>query len=521
MSHNTIYHKWVPQWLKLPLLIMAMFPHLMLMSLFHSNSAFTSSFLDVDSDDLQYLLMLMYGTIVVTLLVLPRFLAYFSVKYYILLMSSVSIIILYVVSVTNNYHVILVMRFLEGIFGVLEGAIFLPLITAELKTKHARIVAYLFLYAIMLTGGTITTSLLKTSIENYNFQHMVLMIVYFHIFVLIVAFSIFNTNRFFAKIPLYQLDHVSCFLLWLSLQSGAYAIIYGKRLMWLESNQIVFCLFLFMISSGLFILKQKYSKRPIFHLEVFSYVHILVGILLFFIFYVIRAGLNNVYSIMANVWKWPWEYINNIQYFNVGGTILGILISGILLVRAVSSKTIFASGFAILAIDCAWFTYVFYPDTTLWTIAPPLFLQGIGQGLLFTPLVMYIITGLPPNLVSNGAVMGTTVRFWTTAIGYSIMQNAILYLSLKHADSLSMNFSPTNPIFSTLWNSNFNSNLSKLTYNDAVSVTIGGFKSKISAQALLLSNMEIFTILFWIALATTIIILLYKPAKIGVRNIFY
>ncbi len=463
----------------------------------------------------------MYGTIVVTLLVLPRFLAYFSVKYYVLLMSSASIIILYVVAMTNDYHVILVMRFLEGIFGVLEGAIFLPLITAELKTKHAKIVAYLFLYTIMLTGGTITTSLLKTSIENYNFQHMVLMIVYFHIFVLVVAFSIFNTNRFFAKIPLYQLDHVSCFLLWLSLQSGAYALIYGKRLMWLESNQIVLCIFLFMISSGLFILKQKYSKRPIFNLEVFSYTHILVGVILFFIFYIIRSGLNNVYSIMANVWKWPWEYINNIQYFNVAGTILGIIISGIMLMRAVSSRTIFASGFAILAIDCAWFTYVFFPDTTLSTIAVPLFIQGIGQGLLFTPLVMYLITGLPPNLVSNGGVMGTTVRFWTTAIGYSIMQNAILYLSLKHADSLSTNFSPTNPIFSTLWNNNFNTNLSKLTYNDAVSITIGGFKSKISAQALLLSNMEIFTVLFWIALLTTIVILIYKPAKIGIRNIFY
>jgi predicted membrane-bound spermidine synthase len=159
MQHNTVYHQWVPQWLKLPLLILALFPHLMLLSLLHSNSAFTSSFMDVDSDDIQYLMILMYGTFVVTLLVLQRFMAYFSVKYYVLLMSSVSVLILYVLSVTNDYHVILVIRFLEGIFGLLEGAIFLPLIIAELKTRHAKVLAYLFMYTIMLTGGTITTSL--------------------------------------------------------------------------------------------------------------------------------------------------------------------------------------------------------------------------------------------------------------------------------------------------------------------------------------------------------------------------
>ncbi|WP_315058550.1 hypothetical protein, partial [Chryseobacterium indoltheticum] len=299
MQHNTIYHRWVPQWLKIPLLVLALFPHLMLLSILHSNSAFTSSFMDVDSDDIQYLMILMYGTFVVTLLVIQRFMAYFSVKYYVLLMSSISVIILYLLSVTNNYYAILVIRFLEGIFGVLEGAIFLPLIIAELKTRHAKIIAYLFMYSIMLTGGTITTSLLKSSIEDYDFQHMILMMVYFHVFILVIGIAIFNRNRFFQKKPLYQLDITSWFLLWTCLQSGGYAIIYGKRLMWFESDIIIVSFFIFLISGGLFMLKQRNSKRPLFHFEVFSSKNVIVGMLLFFIFYLIRSGLNNVYAIMA------------------------------------------------------------------------------------------------------------------------------------------------------------------------------------------------------------------------------
>ncbi len=520
MQHQSIYHNWVPQWIKLPLLVLAMFPHLMLMSLFHSNSAFTASFMDIDSDDIQYLLILMYGTMAATPFIMPRFMAYFSVKYYILLMSSVSIIILYVISVTSNYHVIVVLRVLEGLFGVMEGAIFLPLITAELKTKHARIIGYTFLYIFMLTGGTVTSSLLKFTIENYDFQHMVLMILYFHVLVLIISVSIFTTHRFFKKKPLYQLGITSWFLLWVSLQSGAYAAIYGKRLMWLESEIIVVCILTSLIAGGLFLLKQSLSKRPLLHIEILSHGHIIVGIILFFIFYVIRASLNNIYFIMATVWKWPWDYIVNIQYWNVAGTLFGFLISGICLAKNVSSKIIFFIGFLLLAIDCAWFTYTLYPDTTLATICPPLFLQGVAQGFLFTPLVMYLISGLQPQHVANGLALGTGVRFWGTAIGYAIMQNAILLLSTKHIDTLSADFTETNPIFYNQWSSILSDNVAKLTSNNATDLTATSFKTKLISQSLLLSNMEIFTSLFWLAIITAIIILVYRPFQTAIKNRF-
>ncbi len=518
MQHNTIYKNWVPQWLKLPLLILAMFPHVMLLSLFNSNSAFMASFLDIDSDDIQYLLILMYGTIVVTLLVYPRFMSYFSTKYYVLLMSSMSIIVLYLLSVVSDYRVVIFLRVLEGIFGNMEGIVFLPLIIGELKTKHARLIGYCFLYCFMLIGGNVTTSLLKDIIQDYDVRHMMLMIVYIHLIILVIALSIFNKNRYFEKKPLYQLDLSGWFLLWSCLQSGAYGFIYGKRLMWFESNIIIFCFLYSILAGGLFILKQWNARRPIFNFEIFSYKNCVNGAILFFIFYFIRSSLNNVYSIMATVWKWPWDYIVNVQYWNVAGTILGFISSAIFLMKGLSSRTIFAIGFSILAITSAWFTFTFYPDTTIATISPPLFLQGLAQGILFTPLVMYITTGIPNYLVPNGIVIGTSTRFWSTTIGYSFMQNAMLYLTTEHSNNLSFNFINTNPFFDAEWNQSFNNNISKLTSNDAMSSTALAYKTKINSQAILLSNMEIFTGLFWLALATTIILLLYKPIKITIRN---
>lgn len=222
---------------------------------------------------------------------------------------------------------------------------------------------------------------------------------------------------------------------------------------------------------------------------------------------------------MATVWKWPWDYIVNIQYWNVAGTLLGVLLSGICLIKGVSSRIVFFTGFLLLAVDCAWFTYTFYPDTTLFTICPPLFLQGVAQGLLFTPLVFFLISGMPEQYVANATALGTTTRFWTTAIGYALMQNLMLFLTLKHTDTLSFNLTDTNPIFYSQWNQIFGSNISKLPINESLSMTAGAFKAKMNAQAILLSNMEIFTGLFWLALVTTFVILLYHPVKIAVRNI--
>ncbi len=162
---------------------------------------------------------------------------------------------------------------------------------------------------------------------------------------------------------------------------------------------------------------------------------------------------------------------------------------------------------------------IYFPKASLSTICPPLFLQGAAQGLLFTPLVFFLISGTPEEYVSNATALGTTTRFWTTAIGYALMQNLMLILTLKHSDSLSANLTDTNPVFYNQWNQIFGANISKLPVNDSLSMTTGAFNAKITAQSILLSNMEIFTGLFWLALITAIGLLLYHPVKIAVRNI--
>lgn len=509
----SVFYRWAPKWLVMPLLILALFPHLMLMTLFSSNATFSASFLGVEADDIQFLFSLMYATIVVALLIMTRFFMFFNTKSYLLLMTSINIIILFAMTVTKTYEVLVTLRFLQGAFSVFEGAILLPVILSLMKSAHAKKIAYSILYGIMMCGATFTASLMKIAIENYDHNQMIYFVIYFHILVLFFIMAFFNTQRLFPKKPLYQLDISSCIILFISLITGAYAIVYGRKLDWFNSTSIQLSTICSLIFGALFVLKQQTTKRPLFHFTVFKSEHVILGILLFFVYYIIRAAMNLVYNTMRTTWKWPWENVIDSQYYNVYGSVLGISIALICLIRNYSYKLIFIASFLLLSASCFWFSKLFYPDTNTFTIQAAIAFQGLGQGLLFTPLIMYIISSVHPSIVSNAAMAGTAIRFWTTTIGFALMQNASWILGQKHQEILGSHFQATDTFFSDVWNKRFALNLGNHLSQDAEQLTAISFQNQINSQAMLLSNSEIFMALFWFGIFTTVAIIFYDPIK--------
>jgi hypothetical protein len=517
----TIYKRWVPEWLKLPLLLIALVPHLMLMSLFHSNATFSASFLGVETQDLQFLLSLMYGSVVVALLLVGRLLAYIPVRSYILLMYLAAIVILFAMSITSDYRIMAGLRLIEGIFGLLQGTVFLQLATPLIKSAHARVIGFLILYAIMLTGGSFTTSLVQGAIANYGWQEMIYIFIAFQFLVVLIALLLFNKNRFIRKYPLYQFDYASCIFLLIALHSGAYAVIYGYKYYWFSSPAIVIAALTCLLFSGLFIYKQSQEKRPLFNFNVFKSRELKQGVLVFFLFYIIRSGLHNVYGIMASVWNWPWQYIVNIQYFNVVGTVIGVAASGYLFIKGKSIRMIFAVAFFLFGLNCLGFTFIFYPDTNITYIGSLLFMQGFCQGWLFTPLVMYMIGGVPPKLIGNAAFVGTSIRFWSTNIGFAIINQATDMLNQKHMQNLTGKMDNSNPQLLDYWNSlllQFSRN------NDARTAT--GLAAKklygqVHDQSLLLSNMEIFTALAIVSLLGFLYVLFYTHVTLLYKKLLH
>ncbi|WP_407401569.1 hypothetical protein [Chryseobacterium sp.] len=510
---NSIFYKWIPKWAIVPILGVALFPHLMLMSIFSANSTFTASFLDIDIDDVQYLFSIMYAMFVCGTLLSVRFFHFFNLKTYLLIMTSINILILMAMTITKNYELIIVLRFLQGLFALLEGCILIPVLLSRLKSLHAKKIAYTILYGYMLTGATLTTSIVKIAIDNYDHNMMLRIVMFFHVGSLILYVSIFNGNRFFPKKPLYQLGLIGFLLLAAACLSGSFFFVYGKRYNWFDSDYIVIALIGALIFSGLFILQQATAKRPLFHFEVLKSKKVVIGMILFFIFYFTKQSISNIYQVMDVIWKWPWEFVLHMQYWIVYGSVIGLLTSLMALIKEAKFKYLFSLGFLFLGISFYWFSQLLVPDVAPHEVAPALFVFGLAQGILFTPLVLYILDSMNPSIMSHALLMGVTTRFWSMTVGFTVMQNSIWFLTKKHLTIITDDLLATNPIFSIEWDKTLEGNLSNHLNNDAISITAQTIGKKISIHTILISNIEIFTILTVITVLTSIVILFYSPVK--------
>ena len=507
---NSIFNKWVPHNIIISILLIALLPHLMILMMFNMNSTFTASFLDLEVDDIQFLFSLGYGMFVCGLFLHIRFFHYFNIRNYLLLMTMLNIVILFIMTLSINTQLLLVLRIIQCPIAIFEGCILYPILIHSIKGKNSRLITYSFLYGFMLTGDKFTTSIVKFAIENYNQNMILYTIIVLHVVALFIYVFFLNHNRMFPKIPLYQLNLPGVFLMMITLTSGAFMLIYGKKNYWFESPYIVGAFIICIVCAGLFILQQVTSKRPIYHFEVLKSKRVIAGVVMFFMFYLLRSSMSNIYQVMNVVWKWPWEYVLKIQYFNVAGSILGLYSAYQMVKRNVNFLTIFLIGFIILSSSMLYFSYIFLPDTRVEYVTPALFLEGVGQGVLFAPLVLYMLSSAKPEFYASVLQTGTAIRFWTTTISYSLLQNGLLYLTTKHQTYMTTNFDQSNSIFQNQFDTLFSKNNMTHLSDESTSLTVGTLKDKLANQALLISNIEIFRILFAIGFTVVIVLIIYK-----------
>ena len=513
MDQHSVFKRWIPDQFILPLLILSLFPHMMLLCIFSMNSTFSASFLDIDTDDIQFLFSLAYATIVCGLFINVRLFQFFNIRSFVLTMTIINIVILLLMSTTRNLNLLILLRLIQGPAMLFEGCILLPLIISRIKSDHSRLIAFSFLYGLMLTGDKFATSIVKFAIENFSHQMIYFIIIGLHLLTLFIFLLITNQNRMFSKKPLYQLNLGGIFSMLICLIAGAYVLVYGKKLYWFESKNIITAFVLCVTFAGIFLWRERTAKRPLFHFEIFKSKRVWTGLTLFIFFYLVRSSLGNIYHVMGRVWNWPWYYVLKIQYFNVAGSITGIVIAFFLMRFKVKFRVIFFIGFGLLSISMLCFSYLFYPDTRQILVGGSLFIEGLGQGLLFCPLVFYMLGSVHPSITGSVSQSGTAVRFWTNTIGFSVMQNAVLYLTTKHQFLMTKNIDVTNSYFQEEWDKLFGKfNTLHLT-NDTIQLTVGSLKARLYNQALLVANIEIFRTLFVVSLLVALFILIFPMLR--------
>jgi DHA2 family multidrug resistance protein len=494
MSEVSVFKSWVPNWAIIAIIFFCMLHSMILLGVYTSNVTYAASFLDVEVEDLQFSMCVTYGTFLSTILIESRFFRFFPTKKYFLVIYSLAAVTFVLTAYTKNFSLFIMLRMAEGILMALPVLPLRQFLIARFKSKNAVIIAFTLNYGALMLASPFIINITVWLLENYDWKYMAYGSALFQIICVALVMLTFTNNRVHKKIPLYQIDWASFILLLTAILCGSYFMVYGQKKYWFESHQIVAALIVALITGGFFIARQMLVKRPTFDMRVFRYANLRTGLLLSVVFYIARATLNICHSTMAVVWNWEPSRVAHVQYLNLTGNVIGMVLTGVFLAKSVATRYIFIIGFSLFALFHFWFTFLFVPDASLSDIAIPYMLQGVAVGIIFVPLVMFTVAAVPTHYAPFAGIVGVSGRFWGSIAGFAMIQNAGQFLQGIHFTKLRQFVLPESPETQLRVEQITRSFMSKgYTADDSNKLAIKQIISSVSKQSVLLSNMEIFT----------------------------
>lgn len=495
MNDTSIFKSWVPNWAIIIILFVCLLHSMILLGVYTSNVTYAASFLDIEPEDLQFAMCVTYGTLLATILIEGRFSSFFPTKNYLMMVYSLIGITIVSSAYITNFAVFLLMRVAEGILMALPVITIRQLLIERFHSKNAIIIGFSFYYGSLLLSTPFIMNIAVWFLDHYDWKYMLYvsgMLQVLNVFLILVTFK---GHRITKKIPLYQIDWMSYFLILTSILCGAYFFVYAEKKYWFESSQMVLMLMISLITGGLFIFKELLVKRPSFNFEVFKYANLRIGFLLFFLFYISRATLSLCHGAMYSIWNWDPSRVAGVQYINGFGNVIGLILGAIFLMKSMSTKYIFMIGFSLIAVFHFWFTFLFVPDVSLSDIIIPYVLQGIGVGLLFVPLILFTTSSVPANMAVSSGIVGVSGRFWGSTIGFCIMQNAVVFLNKKHFLKLSQFVTDSSAETQETLTKTSQSFMAKgYSPDESNALALKKVFSTVAKQSTLLTNMEIYTI---------------------------
>jgi MFS transporter, DHA2 family, multidrug resistance protein len=467
---------------------------MILLGVYTSNVTYAASFLDIEPEDLQFAMCVTYGTLLATILIESRFSSFFPAKNYLMAVYSLIAITIISSAYITNFALFLFLRVLEGILMALPVITIRQLLIEQFHSKNAIVIGFSFYYGSLLLATPFIMNIAVWFLDNYDWKYMLYVSGILQIFNVLLIMISFRGHRITKKIPLYQIDWLSYFLVLTAILTGAYFFVYAEKKYWFESSQLVLVLMVSLITAGLFVFKELSVKRPSFNFEVFRYANLRTGFLLFFLFYLSRATLSLCHAAMFSIWNWEPARVAGVQYINALGNVVGLVLSAIFLIKSVPMKFIFILGFSLLAVYHFWFTFLFMPDIALSDIVIPYILQGVGVGLLFVPLILFTTSSVPVSMSVSSGIVGVAGRFWGSTIGFCILQNAVAFLQKKHFLKFSQFVTAnSNEAQETIAKTTQSFVAKGYSVDNANTLALKKVFGTISKQSTLLTNMEIYT----------------------------
>ncbi|WP_377270083.1 DHA2 family efflux MFS transporter permease subunit [Peterkaempfera sp. SMS 1(5)a] len=179
----------------------------------------------------------------------------------------------------------------------------------------------------------------------------------------------------------------------------------------------------------LFVASQRHSRHPVITPSLFRKRSFVVGLVIVAGFYASLSAFVLVINLLLQQgMHWtplrtgltliPWAL----------GTAVAVLLAGAVLAEKLGRATLHLGlSIAVIGLLALWWSVAHWGDgITVWKLAPALLLTGFGSGLVFVPLVDFIIGDATAEEVGTGAGLLNAVQQFAGAIGVAALGTVFL-----------------------------------------------------------------------------------------------
>jgi len=439
------FKRWAPEWLIKIILFSMTLPGIIIFFLPLSNVNAAAGYYGCEPADIQFSVALFYAGYVGFYSLERRFFSFLAAKEYFLLFTTLQILACLVCYFTNEIYILFPVRFMQGMLFAGNVNLSLTLIFTRLSSERAREISFSVFFGILICALPFNNLTTADLIDSYNFNIVYKTAIFSYLPGLIFLTLTMSNYRTHARFHLYKLDWQSFGLFSTILVLVGYITIFGQEYYWLEDNRILGSVIGIVVLGGISIFRQQAIKRPYIDLRIFKYRNFKVGLLILFVMYICRFASGIVNNYFASELHLDPFHISYINIFNLAGLIVGVIIACCMVLQKKNIRYIWGSGFLMLLIFHGLMYYSFDVQADEFNYYIPLFLQGLGVGLIMVPTIIFIISSVPAVIGPSAAATALAVRYLGFCISIALINFFELFEKSRHYNAFQDHLSAVDP----------------------------------------------------------------------------
>ncbi|MGH1516506.1 beta-carotene 15,15'-monooxygenase [Chryseobacterium sp. JK1] len=439
------FKRWAPEWLVKIILFSMTLPGIIIFFLPLSNINAAAGYYGCEPADIQFSVALFYAGYVGFYSLERRFFSFLAAKEYFLLFTTLQILACLICYCTREIYILFPIRFLQGMLFAGNVNLSLTQIFTRLSSERGREISFSVFFGILLCAMPFNNLITANLIDSYNFNIVYKTAIFSYLPGLVFLTLAMSNYRSHARFPLYKLDWQSFVLFSILLVLVGYITIFGQEYYWLEDNRIAGSVIGIVVVGWISVVRQHTIKRPYIDLRIFRYRNFKVGLLVLFVMYICRfaSGITNNYF-AAELHLDPF-HISYINIFNLSGLVAGVIIACCMVLQKKRIQYIWGPGFLMLLLFHVLMYYSFDIQADEYNYYIPLFIQGLGVGLIMVPTVIYIISSVPASIGPSAAATALAIRYFGFCISIALINFFELFEKSRHYNAFQDHLTAVDP----------------------------------------------------------------------------